>query len=985
MNLGESLPLSHAEVVGLYQTNARVSLADERELVCSRPELNALPTPNEFRCAVDEMAALASQNLRLREELWDAELEPDELAEFDQMLELATKTIEFLRDCKPWQLETIQAGRDGEHARRVWESLSELIETTGPKVNECLALVMVHGPDVSDTRSPHELLPLVEEVIQHHQAGKSFGLITKLTKRHWFEFKEKVRVGSRAFELNDSTHLRAVRALLRMRQLRSELVERWERMMVPLGGLACSELSEKPERVCKQFVPQIRACLEWHASTWHPLEGEFQRLGFRWSTFLDSSAPEAGDNAELRRIRRGVLGELGPILQSRSGWLRHKRLLATLRVWHEQLSEPDRPEAQATQRLRQALRDASPLDYQSAYEELMRLKNLEQDLTRRHELLNRLSRSAPAWASAIENRLAEHSEPKPPDDPNSAWEWRQLQDELERRASVSLDQLQQQIERLSQQLLEVTAHLVEKQTWMNQIRQTGSVQKQALGAYAAMRNKLTKTGKGVRDAELRAAARREMATAKDAVPVWIMPLAEVADTFDPRKTNFDVVIIDEASQCDPTSLFALYLGRQTIIVGDDEQVTPVAVGVDMEEVSKLIRVFLEGVPFKELYDGTTSVYDLAQIAFGGVIRLTEHFRCAPNIIAFSNNLSYKGEIKPLREASSIPLNPHVVHYRVQGGCDRGDNVNEVEAETIASLICAAIEQPEYAKNDLDESTTFGVVSLVGNKQALKIDNLLRQHLEPAEYRRRQILCGDSAQFQGDERDVMFLSVVDSPPEQPPLSMRQEGPKKIFKKRFNVAASRARNQMWVVHSLNHETDLKVGDYRRRLIEHALDPEAWERELQKRLAKVDPRSQFFEGPVLRRLMERGYNVIPQYKVGAYRIDLVVVGSGRRLAIECMGEQHHGPEKLQEDLDRQAILRRLGWTFVDIRGSLFFRDEERALEPVFRRLQELSIAPELATNASSVAPGRTGAVEQVIRRAQELRAAWHHEHQGDMNSTE
>jgi len=612
------------------------------------------------------------------------------------------------------------------------------------------------------------------------------------------------------------------------------------------------------------------------------------------------------------------------------------------------------------------------------------LKNLEQELTRRHELLNRLTRSAPAWASAIENRLAQHSQPQPPGDPHSAWEWRQLHDELEKRASVSLDELQQQIERLSQQLLEVTAQLVEKQTWMNQIRQTGSAQKQALGAYAAMRNKLTKTGKGVRDAELRAAARREMATAKDAVPVWIMPLAEVAETFDPRKTRFNVVIIDEASQCDPTSLFALYLGGQTVIVGDDEQVTPVAAGVDMEEVSKLIRVFLEGVPFKELYDGTTSVYDLAQIAFGGVIRLTEHFRCAPNIIAFSNNLSYKGEIKPLREASSIPLNPHVVHYRVQGGCDRGDNVNEVEAETIASLICAAIEHPEYAKNDLGEPVTFGVVSLVGDKQALKIDGILRQRLEPAEYRRRQILCGDSAQFQGDERDVMFLSVVDSPPEQPPLSMRQEGPKKIFKKRFNVAASRARNQMWVVHSLNHETDLQVSDYRRRLIEHALDPEAWERELQKRLAKVDPRSKVFEGIVLRRLMERGYNVLPQHQAGAYYIDLVVVGSGRRLAIECEGEQFHGPEKLQEDLERKAILERLGWTFVNIRGSLFFRDEERALEPVFRRLQELSIAPELATGASSPAPGQTDVVERVIRRAQEMRAAWHPERQADETTT-
>jgi very-short-patch-repair endonuclease len=978
VNLGESLPLSHAEVVALYQTNARVSLADERELAGSRPELSAFPTPNEFQCAVDEMVALAAQNLRLREEIWDAALEPQELAEFQRMLELASKTIEFLRDSAPWQLMAVQAGRDGDIARREWESLVERIETSWREVCECHALVMEHGPSISDDRPPHELLPLVEEIIQHNEGGKSFGLVAKVTKRHWFAFREKVRVGSRPLELNDGTHLRAVRALLRMRHLRSELVQRWDRQMACHGGLACSELGERPEQVCKQFVPQIQICLEWHATTWQPLECEFQRLGFRWASFLDSTAPEAGDNAELRRIRRAVLGDLGPILQSRSGWLRHKRLVATLGAWHEQVPESGEPVAQATQRLRQAIRDSSPADYQSAYEELARLKNLEIDLAQRRDLLKRLGRSAPAWASAIENRLAQHSQPQLAGNPHSAWEWRQLHDELEKRASVSLDQLQQQSERLSQQLLEVTAQLVEKQTWMNQIRQTGSAQKQALGAYAAMRNKLTKTGKGVRDAELRASARRELSTAKDAVPVWIMPLAEVAEAFDPRKTRFDVVIIDEASQCDPSSLFALYLGRQTIIVGDDEQVTPVAVGVQTEEVMKLIHVFLNGVPHKELYDGETSVYELAQIAFGGVIRLTEHFRCAPNIIAFSNTLSYKGEIKPLREAFSIPLTPHVVHYRVQGGRDRGDNVNEMEAETVASLICAAIEQREYAQNESGEPTTFGVVSLVGDRQALKIDSILRQRLDPAEYRRRQILCGDSAQFQGDERDVMFLSVVDSPPEQPPHSMRQEGPKKIFKKRFNVAASRARNQMWVIHSLNHETDLQPGDYRRRIIEHALDPEAWERELQRKLAKVDPRSRVFEGAVLRRLMERHFNVLPQHQAGAYYIDLVVVGSGRRLAIECDGEQFHGPEKLQEDLERQAILERLGWTFVRIRGSLFFRDEDRALEPVFRRLEELNITPDLASGTSCLAPGQTDTVERIVRRAQELRASWHPEQQ-------
>ena len=88
------------------------------------------------------------------------------------------------------------------------------------------------------------------------------------------------------------------------------------------------------------------------------------------------------------------------------------------------------------------------------------------------------------------------------------------------------------------------------------------------------------------DESIRAAARKEMETAKGAVPVWIMPLNEVVENFNPMNTRFDVVIIDEASQSDPLAMFALYLGKQTIVVGDDEQVTPTAPGIEAEEIMK---------------------------------------------------------------------------------------------------------------------------------------------------------------------------------------------------------------------------------------------------------------------------------------------------------------------------------------------------------------------------------------------------------------
>ncbi len=102
------------------------------------------------------------------------------------------------------------------------------------------------------------------------------------------------------------------------------------------------------------------------------------------------------------------------------------------------------------------------------------------------------------------------------------------------------------------------------------------------------------------------------------------------------------------------------------------------------------------------------------------------------------------------------------------------------------------------------------------------------------------------------------------------------------------------------------------------------------------------------------------------------MVVSGGGKRVGIECDGEQWHGPDKLQEDMERQAILERLGWKFIRIRGSVFFRDPDRAMATVFQRLEELGILPE---RVSSMVPSTENleVIERVRCRAQELQGEW------------
>ena len=320
--------------------------------------------------------------------------------------------------------------------------------------------------------------------------------------------------------------------------------------------------------------------------------------------------------------------------------------------------------------------------------------------------------------------------------------------------------------------------------------------------------------------------------------------------------------------------------------------------------------------------------------------------------------------------------PPVVPFRVANGM-RDGYVNHIEALTIASFIAAAIELDEYA------GQTFGVICMVGSEQAVEIETLVRKYISTSLLEERRVICGNAAQFQGDERDVMFLSMVDSPkPDGGPLWLNQ---KQDAKQRFNVAASRARNQMWVVYSLNHDTDLKPGDLRRMLIEHARDPNA----VDSQVAAAQSRAQSpFEKNVIEQLIRQRYRVTSQWEVGAYSIDMVVEGGGKRLAVECDGDRFHPIEKIPEDMARQEILERLGWTFHRIRGSEYFRDPAAAMQRLVNRLQEMCIPPELETasagdRANSEESAKETSADRVIRRAAELRAVWLAAQNGDDSS--
>ena len=959
------LPLSPGELADLYRTNVSVSREDEAELSGHLPELHDLPRPEDFEASVSERNRLGMEDLDLRSDLWQSGASPGPPDELESLAASLTHAVEPLSGKDKWKLAAVYAGKYGDAHRRPWDQLVSFVRLVHREAANAQESFVKYGPQLSGN-SPHEDQERIAgEILAHLEGGGKLGSFVLLTHKAWSHFIEATRVKNARPRLPE--HFQALRQLSRLTNLRQDLAGRWDRQVAALGTPPSAEMGEEVEKTLMQFCDAIENCLGWHEHTWLPLQQQLEDLGFRWEKFLAEQPPVVGADGELVRIGKAVNQSLLLILDSRYKKLKLLQLEEEIRDLKNRLKLAARlaKSSKVISKLLAAVKDEDSNDYRDAYERLLELKSRQADLDLRRALLTKLESAAPSWAAAIRNRTGTHGRGEPPRDPAAAWTWRQLNDELDRRAGVSLEALQTKSEKLREQLRRVTVGLIDKRAWAAQARRTSSRQRQALVGWLDTIRRIGK-GHGIRVALLRAEAARKMSECRSAVPVWVMPLSRVVENFDPRTTRFDVVIIDEASQSDVMALVALYLGKTVLVVGDHEQVSPSAVGQDLGIIQNLIFQYLPGIPNCDLYDGQISIYDLARQSFGGTTCLVEHFRCVPEIIQFSNLISYDYRIKPLRDASRVQLRPHTIAYRVPGS-SRDGKVNRQEALATASLVAAAIEQPEYKKNDTGQPTSFGVVSLVGDEQAIEIDNLLRGHLSPDRYELHRLLCGNAAQFQGDERDVIFISLVDTA-QHGPLSLRDQ---ELFKQRFNVAASRARDQMWIVHSLSPNNDLKADDLRRKLIEHAQDPSR----LMRALDEKEKRTQSaFEREVMKRLSSAGYRVAPQWRVGAFRIDLVVEGDGRRLAIECDGDRYHPLEKLPEDMDRQSVLERMGWIFTHVRGTEFFRNPDRAMKPVFEKLLLLEISP---NGAASDAPAKKqpygDLIERVIRRAEELRTKW------------
>jgi len=290
----------------------------------------------------------------------------------------------------------------------------------------------------------------------------------------------------------------------------------------------------------------------------------------------------------------------------------------------------------------------------------------------------------------------------------------------------------------------------------------------------------------------------ELRSLLGALPVWLVKLSDVHQILPLDVESFDLAIIDEATQCDIASAMpVLQRARRAVIVGDPKQLRhlsflPIARQQALAAQFGLSRTQLERFNFRDV-----SLLDLASEVItrqSSVAFLDKHFRSHPEIIAFSNREFYSGQLRIMTSHRAQPAmleRPMQVHF-VENAFREPNGTNPTEAAGLIAALVSICER--QAELNTDAVHSIGVLSPFRN-QVEYLRNELSQHpLGGSLLRRHQLLIGTAHSFQGEERDLMFLS----------LCLDDNSPSASFRflekpDIFNVAITRARLQNSVWHS------------------------------------------------------------------------------------------------------------------------------------------------------------------------------------------
>ena len=397
-------------------------------------------------------------------------------------------------------------------------------------------------------------------------------------------------------------------------------------------------------------------------------------------------------------------------------------------------------------------------------------------------------------------------------------------------------------------------------------------------------------------------------------PVWLVTLNTLHRVLPLSSEMFDLVIIDEATQCNiASSLPALQRAKRALIVGDQKQLRHFS----FLSKAKEAKIAKERAPNESellMSYRDNSILDLAldaskqqvQIAF-----LDEHFRSQPELINFSNKLFYNNKLKVMqhRPCSS---SGHIKIIKVDGERHTA-GYNKREAEAVLEQIKRSIDLSKHT----GQITSIGVLSPF-SKQVKYIADLIEKTISLEEIKLHNLKVATPYGFQGEERETMLLSFsLDN------LSLRAAA---YLNKRdvFNVAVTRARTAQYLFITIDEQI-LPPSN----LLKQYLDS-IQQFSIEHRQAEQPDR---FQSEIIKILVEEGFECWDGYEMLGTYIDVLVRHKDKYLAIDLIG--YPGTWSDHFELNTYKLIKRAGINFVPLCYSLWLKDKGACLEAIRKQL--------------------------------------------------
>ncbi len=410
-----------------------------------------------------------------------------------------------------------------------------------------------------------------------------------------------------------------------------------------------------------------------------------------------------------------------------------------------------------------------------------------------------------------------------------------------------------------------------------------------------------------------------------ALPIWLVNFQDIHKVLPNIPEMFDLVIIDEASQCDIASAIPiLQRGKRAIIVGDPKQLRHISFLSGAEQLTIRKKKSIEHINLELLDYRNMSILDLALERCDKEQQmqvLNEHFRSQPDIIAFSNQSFYHNRLKIM---TSYPAKEHernLFLHIVKDGKRHAKGYNEEEAAAIIQHVLRIIQADTTIDSKLCRS--IGILSPFRG-QVEFIQQLVHEQIPLNEIERHRILIGTPHSFQGEERDMMFLSfTIDSDSNRNVIRYMEK------EDVLNVSITRAKNEQHVyvsrpLRTLGH--DSIVSKYLHHIVETPQSSSS---------ASISTIKDEFMEEVVQELENMDTSTIHQhYEVAGLELDLVIVHNGRTLSIDLVG--FPGAYESTYHIECYRLLSRMNIPVYPISYSEWYFNREYAIQHLKRFVQ-------------------------------------------------